>query len=103
MCMSQVWYVGPISLLAGGAPYGVDLGWAVVTSWKKRSLILGCCDGDGDLSAFKVFRAKVCWEIVYVNEQLETILHNAIREPAAVQRVFGKSVSISWPGEICAE
>ena len=25
--MSQVWYVGPIALAAGGAPYGMDLGW----------------------------------------------------------------------------
>jgi purine-cytosine permease-like protein len=27
MSMSQVWYVGPIAIAAGGAPYGVDLGW----------------------------------------------------------------------------
>jgi NCS1 nucleoside transporter family len=27
MGMSQEWYVGPISLLAGGAPYGADIGF----------------------------------------------------------------------------
>ena len=27
MSMSQVWYVGHIAMAAGGAPYGVDLGW----------------------------------------------------------------------------
>jgi purine-cytosine permease-like protein len=32
MSMSQVWYVGPIALAAGGEPYGVDLGWCVVRS-----------------------------------------------------------------------
>jgi purine-cytosine permease-like protein len=27
MSMSQVWYVGPIAIAAGGEPYGIDLGW----------------------------------------------------------------------------
>jgi len=30
MSMSQVWYVGPIAIAAGGAPYGMDLGWCNV-------------------------------------------------------------------------
>jgi purine-cytosine permease-like protein len=29
MAMSQVWYVGPIAIAAGGEPYGVDLGWCL--------------------------------------------------------------------------
>ena len=56
--MSLIWGHG-FDALAGSDPFGA----------------LNICD----LSAFKVFGAKVCWEIVYVNEQLETILHNAIR------------------------
>jgi purine-cytosine permease-like protein len=29
MSMSQVWWVGPIAIAAGGEPYGIDLGWEV--------------------------------------------------------------------------
>lgn len=29
MSMSQVWYVGPIALAAGGSSQGVDLGWCM--------------------------------------------------------------------------
>jgi purine-cytosine permease-like protein len=33
LSMSQVWYVGPIALAAGGPPYGMDLGWCLVISF----------------------------------------------------------------------
>ena len=27
LCMSQVWWVGPIALAVGNAPYGTDISW----------------------------------------------------------------------------
>lgn len=27
LCMSQTWYVGPIALAVGNAPYGTDISW----------------------------------------------------------------------------
>ena len=49
MSMSQVWYVGHIAIAAGGAPYGVDLGWcnsfglALVLYPPFRYFELKCC------------------------------------------------------------
>lgn len=56
MSMSQVWYVGPIALAAGGEPYGVDLGWCVVNLLAKLSNNSGGCTGRIDLSSPPLFR-----------------------------------------------
>ena len=53
LSMSQVWYVGPIAIAAGGSPYGMDLGWCDVLPDGIR-LTVGCGDRSSDLSYFQI-------------------------------------------------